>query len=280
MRLGARAIGRLVVGAAVAGIVASVLGAITGVLLVQSVDDSVGRSLDVTADTLVTIEESLGVAAETLALVHEGLGDTEQTGAEVVAALGTGAELLRSTADLTETEIAPSLSAVEGAMPDLVSVASGIDAALSALSRLPVGITYDPDQGLDDALRDIQSSLAGTGEQLRSQAALVRRAGEELDEVAAGGEDIVERVGELEGGIGRARALLDGYTANAEEARQVVDDARDEVDTRTAVGTTLVVALALAVALGQVGPLWLGTQLVRHADRVDAALGRVSDLER
>ena len=277
MRMRSRTVGRLVVGAAVAGLVASVLGAISGVLLVQSVDDSFGRSIDVTADALATVEDSIAVAAETLDLVHGGLDDTQRAGEEVVTALGTGGELLRSTADLTETELAPSLSAVEQAMPDLVSVASGIDTALSALSRLPVGIPYDPEEGLDDALRDIQTSLEGTGEELRSQAALIRSAGDQLDEVASGGEAIVARVAEVESGISEARALLDGYAANAEEARSIVDDTRDEVTTRTAVATTLVVALAAAVALGQIGPLWLGTQLVRHAERVDAALGHAGE---
>lgn len=272
----AQTLGRLMVAAAIIALVGSVVGGIAGLVLVRELNASLGRSLDLTVEALTAVDDSLGVAADTLVLVDDGLANTQETSEEVVTALRTGADLLSSTADLTENELAPSISAVEDTLPNLVTVAAAADTALSALARLPIGITYDPEQGLDESLVDIQTSLAGTGDQLVDQSSLIRDASDQLGTVATGAGVIADDLAELDQGVADARVLVEDYATTAGRTRELIEATRNDLTARSTVAAAMVVLLALAVAVGQLAPLWLGRQLLRHADRVNAFLGLMS----
>jgi hypothetical protein len=270
--MNARTLGRYMMASAIVALVASVLGGIAGLVLVRELGQSLGTSLGLTVDALTAVDDSLEVAADTLALVDDGLVNTQDTSQEVVTALSTGADLLTSTADLTSDELAPSITAVEEALPGLVSVASAVDTALSAISRLPIGISYDPDAGLDDSLRAIEINLSGTGAELVEQSTLIRDAGRQLDAVSRGTALIADDLNELDAGIASARTLVADYAVTADQTRILIEDTRGQLATRSTVASVMVVLLALAVALGQLAPLWIGRKLVRNATRVDALL--------
>lgn len=268
-----RTVGRFMVVTAVTALVASVGGGIAGLVLINELDATLGRSLDLTVDALAAVDDSLAVAAETLALVDDGLTNTQQASTEVVDALRSGADLLQSTAELTENELAPGITAVEASLPNIVTVASAVDGALSGLSQLPLGISYDPSEGLDDSLRNLQNSLAGTGEELSDQSQLIRDAGAELVDVADGTEVIADDLIRLDSGIADARGLVDEYAQTAASTRQLIEGTRSDLDARSAAAAVMVVLLALAVGLGQVAPLYIGRQLMRHADTIETAIG-------
>lgn len=274
-----RTLGRFMMVMSIVAIVASIAGGVAGIVLVQELRGSLGRSLDITVDALAAIDDSLTVAADTLALVDDALVDTERTSGEVVAALGTGADLLRSTADLTEEELAPSIGAVERSLPNVVAVASAADSALSALSRLPIGISYDPAQGLDDSLRELETSLSGTSEELAQQSALVREAGDQLDVVSDGAAQIADDLAQLDAGITEAQALIADYSSTADDTRRLIQSTRGDLAERSTVATVMVAAIALAVAVGQLAPFWIGRQILRHADQLDRLLSGVLGAE-
>lgn len=262
-------LGRLMIVVALFAMAASIGGGVAGLFLIREFDTSLGRTLDVTARGLHALDDSLVVAADTLALVDDGLGDVQQTSDEVVRALGDGAELLATTADVAENELAPSLGAVERSLPDLIGVAGAVDSALSTLSRLPIGVDYDPEQPLDESLRDIHASLAGTSDELTRLAVLVRDAGAQLDTVGSGAEGIAADLASLDTGLRDARALLSDYAATAEDAGQLLEATQADLEFRATVASTMVVALAAALALGQLAPLWFGREIVRHHEAVD-----------
>lgn len=271
-----RTLGRFMVVTALVALVASVGGGVAGVILVDELDDTLGRSLDLTVDALAAVDDSLAVAADTLALVDDGLSDTQQASEDVVTALRTGADLLEATADLTEDELAPGITAVEESLPNVVTVASAVDAALSGLSRLPLGIAYDPAEGLDDSLRQLETSLAGTGAELAGQSQLIREAAAELTDVAAGTEAIATDLVQLDGGIADARVLVDDYAVTADETRTLLTATRADLDVRAAVAVGMVGLLALAVALAQLPTLYIGRQLLRNADRIQGMADAVA----
>ena len=266
----AESLGRFMMITACVAIAASIAGGIAGVVLVRELDATLGRSLDLTSDALVAVDDSLGVAADTLALLDDGIADTRVAGEEVVDALGSGAELLRETADVTTNDLAPGVTAVEEALPGLVSVAEAVDGTLAALARLPVGISYESENGLDEGLREIQQSLSGTGAELDELAGLVRDAGAQLDAVETGAQVIVDDLAQLDDGVSSARGLIDDYTATTDETRRLITETRDELSVRVGIATAMIVAIALAVAVSQVAPLWLGWQISRNSERLDA----------
>lgn len=272
-----RTVGRFMVVTAVTALVASIGGGIAGLVLINELDATLGRSLDLTVDALAAVDDSLAVAADTLALVDDGLTNTQQASTEVVDALRSGADLLESTADLTEEELAPGITAVEGSLPNIVTVASAVDTALSGLSQLPLGISYDPSEGLDDSLRDLQNSLAGTGEELSDQSQLIRDAGAELVDVADGAAVIADDLVRLDSGIADARALVDEYAETADSTGRLIEQTRSDLDARSAAAAVMVVLLALAVGVGQVAPFTIGRQLMRHADAIQGVIAGAED---
>lgn len=273
-----RTVGRFMVVTAAVALLASIGGGIAGLILISELDATLGRSLDLTVDALAAVDDSLEVAADTLALVDDGLSNTQEASTEVVGALRSGAELLQSTADLTEDELAPGITAVEQSLPNIVTVASAVDSALSGLSQLPLGISYDPSEGLDDSLRDLQTSLAGTGEELGDQSQLIRDASAELVDVADGTETIADDLVRLDSGIGDARALVDEYAQTADSTGALIAETRSELDARSAAAAVMVILLALAVGLGQLAPLYIGRQLLRHGGEVEALLRTARDV--
>ena len=269
----ARKLGRLLIVTATLGIVASIGGAIAGLFLIHEFNNSLGRTLDLTAQGLTAVDDSLAVAADAMALVDDGMRNVADTSEEVVAALDDGAQLLDATADVASDELAPSLTAVEGSLPQMVAAAGVVDTALSTLARLPIGVQYDPDEPLDESLREVQTSLAGTGEELVQLSALVRDTSGQLEVIRDGAEGIAGDLAALEAGVADAQVLIADYAATTEEASDLLQTTRDDLTLRTTVASALVVALAASVALGQVALLWVGRRVVHFHETIDRILG-------
>jgi hypothetical protein len=247
----------------VLGVLTGLGGIVVGQLLISSADRALSQSLVLTGETLDALQDTIVVTEQTVALVEDGLGQAETTTADLAGTVGDGATLLRSTADLTENQIAESLGAFEASLPGLIDAAAVIDTTLSALAGLPFGPTYDPDQPFDESLRELQASLDGVPEDLREQAVLLRQTGDSLDEVGVGTTAIARDLGAIRTGLGEALVVLRGSTATAVSARAVIADTQEGLATQLTLARVLVVLLGLTTAAGQIVPLALGWTLLR-----------------
>lgn len=262
------AVGRLLVGIGVLGLVSSLAGIVIGRALVTQTDLALERSLALTADTLVALEASITVAEETMVLVEDGLAQAETTTRDLVTTVEDGSQVLASTADLTEGRVAEGLESVEASLPALVEVASVIDTTLSALSAVPFGPSYDPEEPFDESVRQIQRSIAGVPDDLRAQAALIREAGVNLTDVGEGTEAIAADLAEIRLGLAGAVDVLSGYTVTATDASTLITETREGLGRQASMARLLVTLLGLAVAAGQIVPLGLGYALLRRPDAV------------
>ena len=107
--LGLRRVGRLMRTVGIIGVMAGLAAIAIGLWLLDDLDGVFADSLELTADSLVTVDSSLGVAADSVELVGEGLGEAEQTSRGLQGSLNEGSGLLRETARLTRTGVAESL---------------------------------------------------------------------------------------------------------------------------------------------------------------------------
>ena len=253
-----RRVGMAMLGVGALGIVAAVLGTLVGLGLVSRIDATFGNTLTLTSATLETVEESLTVAGNTMALVDEGLTEADGTLRSLVATVDEGEESLAAIAELTGTDVADSLTAVEDSMPALIQVAEAVDTSLSTLSSLPFGPPYNPERPFDDSMRSLQASLDGLPEQLREQSELIASASDNLDEVGRGADGVADSVQALDEGLTDARELLEGYSATATEARSLIDETEAELGRQARLARIMVVVMGVAVALSQVVPLYFG----------------------
>lgn len=261
-----RRLGAVMIAVGVFGIVASMIGVIVGMQLVAQIDTALGRSLALTADSLRTVDASLQIAEDTVGLLGEGIGEAERTSRGLVTTIDEGEQALGSIADLTGTELADSLEAIDDSMPALIQVAAAIDTSLSALSQVPFGPPYDPERPFDESMRSLQDSLDGLPERLRDQAVLIDDASANLADLGTGTTAIADSLSELDAGLTQAMGLLQGYSATATQARELIGETERQLSRQATLARIMVAVVGLVIALGQIVPLYFGWLLRRHAE--------------
>ncbi|MDQ3384926.1 MAG: hypothetical protein M3503_02770 [Actinomycetota bacterium] len=262
-RMDAALVGRVLVGVGVVGVVLSLVAIGVGLRLLSGFDTALADSIALTADALDAVDASVEVTEGAVESLSDAFGRTEATTRQLANGIGDAVVVLDSSADLTEDEIAGSLEAVEGTLPALIDVAAVIDRTLSALSTVPFGPDYDPEQRFDDSLRAVQRELDGLPEALREQADLVREASRSLSRVQGGTVSIADDIGRLEVSLREGSALLEEYSSTARSARQVVERREQDLEGELRLARMLVVALGLTMTVANVAPLAVGWLLLR-----------------
>ncbi|MDX1620843.1 MAG: hypothetical protein R3320_07630, partial [Nitriliruptorales bacterium] len=257
-RLHRKAVGRVLLGIGVAGVVLAIVGTIVGWRLLAQLDGALESTLGATEVALDALDSSVALADVTVSRIEGTLESTGSSTADLGVAIEDAAVSLDGIAALSENEVADSLAAVERSLPALIDVASVIDTTLGALSRVPFGPEYDPDEPFDDSLREIQREMDGLPEGLREQASLIRDGRDSLRELGTGVEDLAEDLETMAGVLSAADALLDDYAAAADQARGAVDESVGTLDTQLTVARWLVVGLGLVLAVGQLVPVGAG----------------------
>lgn len=258
---------RLVVvlrGVAVLGLVASLVGLLAGWVLLGRTADALAASLELTDDTLAALDASAGVADDAVAALAVTLGTLEGTAAELDVAFDDGEQLMHELAAVVRDDVATSLVAVDSSLPGLITVAGTIDATLGALSSLPFGPDYAPEESFAASLVELQASLEGLPERLAEQADLIDETGTSLGGVGAGVGELTTELAAFDDTLAQTSALLATYDTTITEGREVVAAARDDLVSGIGLARVAVVLAALAFAAMQVVPLQMAAMVDRQ----------------
>jgi hypothetical protein len=269
--------GRLVVvlrAVATLGVAASLLGVLAGWLLIGRTASALQASLELTDETLTALDASAGVADDAIAALGVSLGALEATASDLDGAFDDGQALMTELAVLVRDDVAGSVAAVEGALPGLITAGATIDATLGALSSLPFGPDYDPEQSFGQSLEGVQASLEGLPARLQVQADLIEATGASLADVGDGVAELSAEVAGFETTLGATAELLATYDATIAEGRSVVAEARDDLGSQLWLARMAVVLAAVAFAAMQVVPLQMAAMVDR---RVDGGAQRTAD---
>jgi ABC-type transporter Mla subunit MlaD len=261
-RIDRRTVGLALLGIGGLGVVVSLVATAVALRFLGQLDTALEGSVGVAAEAVDGLGATVELAGETVTGVNAILERTARTTNDLSRALADAEEVLLATADLSEDQIAGSLEAVEGTLPALIQVAAVIDRTLSALSVIPFGPDYDPEETFDDSLRAIQGEFDGLPEALREQAELIRDGAGELGTTREGTAAIARDLGDLRRTLAASNELLDRYAATATEAQRLVMDDAD-LGRQLGWARVLVLVLGLTVAAGQLLPLGTGWLLLR-----------------
>lgn len=242
----------------VVGAVVALVATVVGVRLLNRLDDVLGQSTEVTGEAVAALADSVGVAQDVVASLDEGLAATERTTRGLVDGFGDASAVLGSTAELTETRIADGLASVDEALPALIDVAAVIDTTLSALSAVPFGPDYDPDEPFDESLRDVRRQIAPLPGVLREQADLIRASQESLAAVSGDAGAIADELAELRRSIDGARTLLADFARTAERVDTLVRQGQQDLGADLTRAAVLLAVLGAVTAVGQVVPFGAG----------------------
>lgn len=262
-----RVVGRGLVTVGVLGVVATLVGTVIGVRLLGRLDTALQDSVAVTATTLEALDSTVGLATDALATTTRTLQDAADTAATVGEATDATVDVLDGAADVTGTEVAGSLTAVQRTLPALIDAAGVIDTTLGALDALPVGPTYDPDVAFDDALREVDAELDGLPSALREQAALLREGADRLDEVRAATTTVGTDLRLLAGTLRETGETVADLRTATDEAATILQRDAGGLTGDLGLARWLLGVVGLATALGQLVPVLAGLALL-DPDRV------------
>ena len=114
-------------GVAVLGLVAAVLGAVAGWLLLDRTGDALAASLSLTEEALTSLDASAGVATEAVDGLATSLASLETTAEDLDVAFDDGEALMGELAGVVRSDIAEAIGAVSGALPAVVQTADVVD---------------------------------------------------------------------------------------------------------------------------------------------------------
>jgi methyl-accepting chemotaxis protein len=256
-----RRAGRLMIGLGLVGAIVAVSGTIGGWIFVGQLAAASDDSLDVTVQALDAVDDTIDLAEDVLTSTVDAVDALAGTLGAVSASFESGTAAIDEVAALADT-LGPSLTDAGDTVRTLERVGGQIDDVLGALSNLPLGPDYDPDDGLGDTF----GRLADTLEELPAQLGATSSSLTDFTDDAGTLQDELDRfavsVGAIATDLSSTGALVDQYRTSVDEARRLAFDTKTDLDSSVTMMRVLLVVGGVTLLLGQIVPLWLGRSLL------------------
>jgi methyl-accepting chemotaxis protein len=249
--------GRLMIGLGVVGAIVAVFGTIGGWIFVGQVADASDDSLVVTVQALDAVDDTIDLAEEVLTSTVDAVDALAGTLAAVSGSFETGTAAIDEVAALADT-LGPSLTDAGATVRTLERVGGQIDDALGALSSVPFGPDYDPDNGLGDTFGRLAATLEELPPQLESTSASLTDFTGSASTLQSELDRFALSVGAIAVDLADTEALVEQYRSSVEDARRLAVETKDDLDVSVTMMRVLLVAGGVTLLLGQIVPLWLG----------------------
>ena len=248
----------------VVGAIAGLIGAgFAWVVLGTAADTSV-RSLELASDLLDSVGGTVISVDAVLDDVSDGLRTTQQSMADASVTLTQLSALTSNLGGLIGEDIPASLDSVRASLAPIQATAGLLDGTLTALSF--VGVDYDPEVPLDEAIDDLDARLAEIPQRLRDQAPLIESAAESLSGFGGDTLTIAQDLSDLRTRLSEASFTVGSYRQTVTEADALLADVESAVGSRLTVLRVAIVVLGLGLATTQTVPIAFGWWLLAQDD--------------
>ncbi|HNS38761.1 MAG TPA: hypothetical protein PKJ56_00770 [Promineifilum sp.] len=249
--------------------------------------DTIGKVAEGLSSNLTLAVDSLDTAADTLELSRNSLGDVV-TGLDTIVAATANASrtlndsrpLIDNVAIVTSQEVPETIEGMQAALPNLIEVASVVDATLTTLSsigidqdiplpfggsiplRFDLGINYNPTTSFDESLRTFEGSLEGLPESLRGLEDELQATNASLATMSNDLQATSDNLSTINAWIADTGPLLDQYIGLIDRLRETLKQAGDRLDNSLRLVRFGSVALLVTIGLTQLAPIYLGWELL------------------
>jgi methyl-accepting chemotaxis protein len=276
-----RVLGLIMLVIGLVGVVLSIAGARAGRQLIAEMGAALDGNLQLTVQSLETINESLMLTKATVRQLSVGLDTMEVTAGNVATSLEDTQPLLRQISRITSNDMAEGLETFQARMPDLVEVADTIDQTLTTLSRFRIdrtilgiplrydlGIDYDPEVPFAQSVEEIGASIEDLPDQLRALELYFDITNDNLGEMSDNMSEIAGDLTVVNGSVGDLEPLLDDLMVTVTEFGDSTRQMRATFQQQLATFQTVWTVAMVWLALTQVAPLYLGYELLAgHRER-------------
>ena len=243
----------------VAGILGMVVAGFTAVAYALAVGPwfaALGDSLAVSARALDAVDQTVEVIDESLIVFEQTLVGVDGVFEQTQASLDEVSSVVLSTAMLLSEEIPDQVAAIQAALDGLIDTANIVDGILGALSF--VGVDYNPEVPLDEALADVSAELGELGATLSDNAddlfSLTVSLNRLNEEIGSTGDALAGLTVQLE----EARRLIADYQSTSGEAQNLLEEASARLAGQVWIVRVLGVALLLFLGIALSAVWWLG----------------------
>jgi hypothetical protein len=247
----------------IVGMVAALVLAVGGWLLAGRAARTAAATIEPITAIVVDMAETIDATGVIVSRTTEAIGGIESATRSTARALDSVSDVIGETAALAGGGIADSLDSAVAALPALVSTGRVIDRTMRALSL--VGVDYDPDVPLDEALAVVEESLRPIPDQLREQVVLLETVQSDLEQIGLDAGALAAVLLEARIDMMATERALASAAESAALAVERVSAIESEIETYDFIFRLLALAAAFAFAAGASGPLLLGARYRRRA---------------
>jgi methyl-accepting chemotaxis protein len=281
--LGKRIVGVVFLLIGILGLVIS----IAGFVLIRQAIDEIGAGLestmDLTLNSLETVSETLVLTKDTVGQVGTSLDTVGQVASNVSETISVTKPALDQVTVVATEDVPSSLEQVQQALPDVAEAAGAIDSTLRLLDSfelqreifgIPIsfdlGIDYNPEESLDEAVLVLGQSLDGVPQSLRGLQVNLEAAGENLEVIGQNLDVISEDLDQMNMLVADFGPLIDDYLRLVSDTEELIRDTKGKLADQVATAKTLASAVFVWLAVFQIVPLYLAYGLLTaRKDQVD-----------
>lgn len=245
-------------------VVAALVGAVVGFVVIGDVTAAAKDSVTVTRRVVATVADTTAAVHGVFASAGASLRDVQGTMSDTSITLTRAAVVTRQLGTVVTEEVPASVESVRAALPGLIDTAGVVDTAMRGLSFL--GVDYRAEVPLDESLAEIDGQLADIPLLLRAQQASLDGIAADLGELSSATLEVGDDLGTIRARVADASTVLDGYARLAEESDELLMRVDATVTGRALLLRGLLAAVALGVAVTQTAPIALGLMVLRPYD--------------
>lgn len=256
-----RRAGQVMVAVAIVGFLVTIAGTVVAWRLVGEINASTRDTLNVTIETIDSVENSIELADQVLAASV----DTIATGAETLATVAesfTAANAVVAEIDDLATTVGPSLDEAATTLRQLEGVGTTIDELLGGLSSIPFAPDYRPERELGETLGELAAGIEELPGEFAQTSQDLQSFNGTLDELEREILRLSGDITEVSSRLDASDEIIDGYRQNIIDARAVAVSTRDDLDTDVTLMRILLVVGGITLAIGQIVPYWIGRGLL------------------
>lgn len=235
---------------------AALVFGIGGFAVVSSMSSGMADTVRGASEVVDDIAVATEAAALSISSVRGIVEDIESTARSGARTLRTVEDLLNEIGEEAAGDVASSLESVVAAMPGIIQTGRVIDRTLSALSL--VGVDYDPEVPLDEALQELEESLSPLPGEIRDQVALLEEVTGDLADISQSSSSLAANLLEIRIDLLEAESVIDETVIDVAGVSATFDTLADDFDTYGGWLPWLVVAAAVALGSAGAGMLLIG----------------------
>lgn len=239
-----------------AGIVIFLVGGVVAGFYMANLFASLEEALDISTEAVAAGAATIEVVDDSLQIVGDLVASARVIGGEAEHALLNLASVTGSVVRLLDEDLPDQIDSVVVAMDGLIQTAGVVDGVLTTLSF--VGVDYDPEVPLDEALIELENSLLELKPVLASEADRLENAETATTDLALAVGEFDFTLEQLQLEVEQTGQLTFRYQTLADEAKQVIGDASVDLGAQRILITVLIVAVSIIGAVMSSRLWWVG----------------------